>query len=230
MDGINYQIKLAKLLIEHGANLDAKNLKNETPLATAMRNKNHSLVAVLIKAGSKFWLDSDEEGNTFLHYYATLAARTNSVRAHGFEENVVRRQRFEKAIQDIWQAAQNVIKKKGIDFEAIVSISFSLVPNTFFFFAHSYTHTLSLLCRSTSQTTRVTASLFGVFVMLLYVKRRPWYLRSSWFQVLLHQRTTALVHLATTLQTASLFGSPVRRLMITKVSWSLISDSIFRSL
>lgn len=133
MDGIKYQLKLAKLLIEHGANLDAKNLKNETPLATAMRNKNHSLVAVLIKAGSKFWLDLDEEGNTFLHYYATLAARTNSVRAHGFEENVVRRQRFEKAIQDIWQAAQNVIKKKGIDFEAIVSISFSLVPNTLFF-------------------------------------------------------------------------------------------------
>ncbi|KAL7332977.1 hypothetical protein PS15p_201946 [Mucor circinelloides] len=121
MDGIKYQLKLAKLLIEHGANLDAKNLKNETPLATAMRNKNHSLVAVLIKAGSKFWLDLDEEGNTFLHYYATLAARTNSVRAHGFEENVVRRQRFEKAIQDIWQAAQNVIKKKGIDFEAIIN-------------------------------------------------------------------------------------------------------------
>lgn len=145
MDGINYQIKLAKLLIEHGANLDAKNLKNETPLATAMRNKNHSLVAVLIKAGSKFWLDSDEEGNTFLHYYATLAARTNSVRAHGFEENVVRRQRFEKAIQDIWQAAQNVIKKKGIDFEAIVSISFSLVPNTFFFSLPTHTHTHTLL-------------------------------------------------------------------------------------
>lgn len=122
MDGINYQLDMAKLLIEHGADLDAKSLKNETPLATAMRNKNHSLVAVLIKAGSKFWLDVDEEGNTFLHYYAVLAARINSIRAHGFEENIVRRQRFEKAIQDVWQAAQDVIKEKGIDFKEIVRL------------------------------------------------------------------------------------------------------------
>ncbi|KAK4515576.1 uncharacterized protein ATC70_010527 [Mucor velutinosus] len=121
MDGINYQLDMAKLLIEHGADLDAKSLKNETPLATAMRNKNHSLVAVLIKAGSKFWLDVDEEGNTFLHYYAVLAARINSIRAHGFEENIVRRQRFEKAIQDVWQAAQDVIKEKGIDFKEIIN-------------------------------------------------------------------------------------------------------------
>lgn len=133
MDGIKYQLDMAELLIEHGADLDATNLKNETPLATAMRNKNHSLVALLIKAGSKFWLDVDEEGNTFLHYYAVLAARINSIRAHGFEESVVRRQRFEKAIQDVWQAAHTVIKNKRINFKELVSFPLFLLYSSLFF-------------------------------------------------------------------------------------------------
>lgn len=139
MDGIKYQLDMAKLLIEHGADLDAKSLKNETPLATAMRNKNHSLVAVLIQAGSKFWLDVDEEGNTFLHYYAVLAARINSIRAHGFEESMVRRQRFEKAIQDVWHAAQKALTIKRIDFKELVSnIFFSCTHYFFFFVTHPY--------------------------------------------------------------------------------------------
>lgn len=130
MDGIKYQLDMAKLLIDHGADLDAKNQKNETSLATAMRNKNHHLVAVLIKAGSKFWIDVGNNGNTFLHYFAKLASRINSVRPHGFADEELRRQRFIDAIQDIWQAVQVVIQEKKVDFKDIVSLYYSFDINT----------------------------------------------------------------------------------------------------
>ncbi|CEP17999.1 hypothetical protein [Parasitella parasitica] len=121
MEGIKYQLDMAKLLIDHGADLNATNLENETPLATAMRHKNHSLVALLIKKGSKFWHDTDKEGNTFFHYFATLAARVNSMRPHGFEENEIKRQRFVDAAETIWQAVQAVVETKKLDFEDIVN-------------------------------------------------------------------------------------------------------------
>lgn len=131
MDGINYQLDMAKLIIDYGADLEAKNLKNETSLAIAMRNKNHHLVALLIKAGSKFWVDVDNNGNTFLHYFAKLASRINSVRPHGFADEELRKKRFIDVIQDIWQAVQVVIQEKRIDFKEIVNLCYSFDIDTF---------------------------------------------------------------------------------------------------
>jgi ankyrin repeat protein len=110
MDGIEYHIKLANLLIERGADLNIKNVKGETPLLTAMENGHYHLAATLLEAGSKFWIDTDEKGDNFFHHYGYLVARLGYFQPH-CSEDAIRQERLISIANRIW----NIIESKLTD-------------------------------------------------------------------------------------------------------------------
>lgn len=81
-DGIVYYETFAKLLISHGADIHLKNQEGETPLASAMRSNNHSIVILLIQSGAKYWEDVDREGNNFIHYFTRFIAYVDQLQPH----------------------------------------------------------------------------------------------------------------------------------------------------
>lgn len=107
MDGIEYQLSVAKLLVQHGANLNAKNSDGETPLALAIRGANSYLVAYLVKAGSKFWIDADKDGRTLFHYIGKLASHVSQMQCHN-EDLKVARERHLEALKQIWSAVDKL--------------------------------------------------------------------------------------------------------------------------
>jgi ankyrin repeat protein len=122
MDGIHYHIRLAKLLIERGADLNIKNDKGETPLLTAMDNKHYHLAATLLEAGSKFWIDTDEKGNNFFHHYGYLISRLGYFQPH-FSEDVVKQQRWIAIAKKIWDIIESKLTSE-MDLKYIVSLLF----------------------------------------------------------------------------------------------------------
>lgn len=120
MDGIEYHLSIARILIEQGANLNAKNTKNETPLSVAMNNNHHHLVALLIEEGARFWLDTDSKGNNFFHYFGRLAAYISRYQPH-CESETVRQAKFLSIANKIWSMVQSKLTE-NIDLSRIVSI------------------------------------------------------------------------------------------------------------
>ncbi|KAI7902907.1 ankyrin repeat-containing domain protein [Cokeromyces recurvatus] len=105
IEGIEYILKIARILIEAGSDLTIQNLEKETPLSTAMKHHNHFLVALLIDAGAKFWEDTYDKGNNFFHYFGKLAAYANSFQPH-CEEDAIRQERFVNVAKMIWNTVE----------------------------------------------------------------------------------------------------------------------------
>lgn len=120
MEGVEYQKTLAKLLINRGADLNIKSSINETPLATAMRLGNHHLVAMLIEAGAKFWIDTDEKGNNFFHYFGNYAAFINGLQPH-YDLDVLVKERHEDIAKRVWASVDLNSISHMLDIEKIVS-------------------------------------------------------------------------------------------------------------
>lgn len=121
MDGIEYQLSVAKLLVQHGANLNAKNSDGETPLALAIREANSYLVAYLVEAGSKFWIDTDKDGCTLFHYIGKLSSHVSQMQCHN-EDLKVARDRHLKALKQIWNAVDNLSATYMYEIRKIVSL------------------------------------------------------------------------------------------------------------
>ncbi|KAG0181661.1 hypothetical protein DFQ29_007537 [Apophysomyces sp. BC1021] len=102
-EGIKFQLELANMIIGAGADLDAKNLAGETPLAVAMSTRNSPLVETLIRHGAKYWTDEDQNGNTFFHHFLGLARKVDWPLSHS-ECNNTRRERYLAELQHIWDA------------------------------------------------------------------------------------------------------------------------------
>lgn len=121
MEGIEYQLTLAKMLVEHGADLDAKNSENETPLVVAMLNRNNYLVAYLIEAGSKFWSDTTGvNGSNFFHYFGKFIARIAHYQPHYETYSIVRDRQLEAA-KRIWNAIEKIAPLHMAEIRDIVS-------------------------------------------------------------------------------------------------------------
>jgi hypothetical protein len=128
MEGIIYQLNLARLLIEHGADLDARNSDNETPLAVAMRNENNYLVASLIEAGSKFWIDVDLNNSNFFHYFGKIVSHVSGLQPHN-DYFVHIRDRHLEIINKIWIAVEKFAPLHMTEIQKTVSFirrSFSI--------------------------------------------------------------------------------------------------------
>lgn len=121
IEGVDYQNTLVNLLVEHGANLNAKSLSNETPLAMAMRLKNHHLVATLIKLGSRFWTDVDKNRNNFFHYFGEYAGFINGLQPHNELDIIVKERHINNAKQ-MWESVELNSVNHMIDIERIVSV------------------------------------------------------------------------------------------------------------
>lgn len=119
MSGIDYHIKLAKLLIEKGADLHIKNVKGETPLLTAMKNEHYHLAATLIEADSKFWIETDKSGANFFHHYGYLIARLGEFQPHTAEDAIIQ-ERFISIAKRIWNIVESKLTDE-IDLKGIVS-------------------------------------------------------------------------------------------------------------
>lgn len=119
MDGIEYILSIGRLLIKNGADLDAKNNSDETPLCTAMKKNNHHLVALLIESGAKFWLDADKDGNNFFHYFGSFTSAISRFQPHcGFDRT--RQERLLKIANKIWSLVEKQLKA-GVDIKSVVS-------------------------------------------------------------------------------------------------------------
>ena len=58
----------AKLLLEHGANPDARDIADLTPLMMAVKRKAVEIVELIVARGNLDLELTDPEGNTALHY------------------------------------------------------------------------------------------------------------------------------------------------------------------
>lgn len=121
IEGVDYQNTLADLLVQHGADLNIKASNNETPLATAMRLKNHHLVATLIKYGSRFWTDVDKDGNNFFHYFGEYAGFINGLQPH-YDLDVLVKKRHEDIAKQMWKSVESISINFMLDIERTVSI------------------------------------------------------------------------------------------------------------
>jgi hypothetical protein len=109
---IEYQQKVARLILEAGANVNAVNAAKNTPLAVAMANQNYSMVALLIENGAKYWSDVDDNGNTFYHGLLYGSAQLDNVRLDeklktiDWEKYSTIQSRYVESISSIWDAIQ----------------------------------------------------------------------------------------------------------------------------
>lgn len=104
-DRIKYHLQLAKLLLEYNADIHTKNEDGETPLASAMRSKNHYMVAFLIESGASYWKDVDQDGNSFFHYFPRFIAYIDYLQPHR-EIDTVQKTRLIKIADSIWRAIE----------------------------------------------------------------------------------------------------------------------------
>ncbi|KAI9309588.1 ankyrin repeat-containing domain protein [Cunninghamella echinulata] len=113
---IEYQLEMAKIILNAGADINALNTDNETPFAVAIQCHNYPMVALLIRHGAKYWSDSSKNGNTFFHSFLYGAAELDAVSLYHLEtsqqavslvqyENY--KSRFVKYIDDVWEAVEN---------------------------------------------------------------------------------------------------------------------------
>ncbi|KAF7723583.1 hypothetical protein EC973_001824 [Apophysomyces ossiformis] len=102
-EGIAFQLELAKMILDAGADLSMKNSAGETPLAVAMSQKNFPIVETLIKHGATYWIDEDHKGNNFFHHFLEAQNRINwSINNTQFDST--RQERYFNQIQRIWRA------------------------------------------------------------------------------------------------------------------------------
>lgn len=123
MNGVEYQLSIAKLLVQHGANLDAKNSDKETPLALAIREGNSYLTAYLVEAGSKFWIDVDMSGCTLFHYIGKLASYVSQIQCHN-DDLKVEHERHLEALGQIWDAVDKLSSVHMDEIRNIVSLDY----------------------------------------------------------------------------------------------------------
>ena len=104
-DGIMYHKELAGMLIAYGADIDIQNQEGETPLASAMRSNNHSMVTFLIESGAKYWKDVDANGNNFIHYFSRFIAYIEQLQPHR-EMDCIQKNRLLAAADAMWEAIE----------------------------------------------------------------------------------------------------------------------------
>lgn len=123
MDGIKYQMTMANLLIEYGADLGIKNARKETPLVTAMETGNYYLAATLLEAGARFWEVRNENGNNFFHLFGDFIAYVNSLQPH-YALDILQKERLVEAANRIWNAVEANSTSHMAEIRKTVSFTF----------------------------------------------------------------------------------------------------------
>lgn len=100
-----YHKELAGMLVAYGADIDIQNQEGETPLASAMRFNNHSMVTFLIESGAKYWKDVDVNGNNFIHYFSRFIAYIEQLQPHR-EMDCIQKNRLLAAADAMWEAIE----------------------------------------------------------------------------------------------------------------------------
>ncbi|KAI8068747.1 ankyrin repeat-containing domain protein [Gongronella butleri] len=76
---ISYQLELAQILLDAGADLTAECDQKYTPLLAAAAAENHTLVAFLIRHGANYWSTVTGTGASFFHYFLGAAGKMDNI-------------------------------------------------------------------------------------------------------------------------------------------------------